>query len=398
MEFLSKEQVESGKVRRIRNYLSSKLEKYEGEPIKLDIDNLDEILFSDSDTGRRFAIPVEIAKKIDMIGVSFDEFYASGFDFSGFKGVEIDPNKLYEKQFLSTNFAGVTFTEEFDNCSFEEVSFAGSKGAVIKPSNNVILSGNNFKNVTFTGAISSGDITYCSFEGSNNAVINLDVPGVQYPIRVLYGAVLTDATIIGTFDGCSIKGANFKGAKNENGENIKINPNVLASFDLSGCVFDGVEFTQEIIGLTNMANADFTGSKGFKIRTVSLGEGSLDYAKLNGVTFYCGNTDGICLGKIIDADFTGSKGECLCSVYNEDDPVLSIKKTELINCDLTDAYFSHDYSLNDILRCFNGLDTCTYKNMSFGDVVENREKKENEELSRVFQKIDNAIANSKRNN
>lgn len=287
-----------------------------------------------------------------MIGVSFDEFYASGFDFSGFKGVEIDPNKLYEKQFLSTNFAGVTFTEEFDNCSFEEVSFAGSKGAVIKPSNNVILSGNNFKNVTFTGAISSGDITYCSFEGSNNAVINLDVPGVQYPIRVLYGAVLTDATIIGTFDGCSIKGANFKGAKNENGENIKINPNVLASFDLSGCVFDGVEFTQEIIGLTNMANADFT----------------------------------------------GSKGACLCSVYNEDDPVLSIKKTELINCDLTDAYFSHDYSLNDILRCFNGLDTCTYKNMSFGDVVENREKKENEELSRVFQKIDNAIANSKRNN
>lgn len=345
MEFLNKETVKKERIKRIREYLTSKLEKYEGEPIKLDVDNLEKVLFYESTNGKRFAIDRKIARKIDMSDVCFDGMNVCGFNFTGFKGVKINPNRVYERKFSDTNLAGVEFTEEFNNCSLNDVSFAGSKGAFINPRKNTILRRNVFTDVMFMGAITSADITYCNFAGSKNAVISLNVPGVQQPINVLYGATLTDATIVGSFDGCSIRGVNFKGAKNENGENIRINLNELASSDLSNCVFDGVEFTEP--------------SKRFTIMT--------------------------------GADFTGSKGACIWSVFNEKDPVLDIKRTELVNCNLTDAYFPESYSLNYILRSFRSLDTCTYKGIGFDEAVKTCRNEERELLGKVYTKIDNAI-------
>lgn len=391
MEFLNKETVKKQRMKRIREYLTSKLEKYEGEPIKLDVDNLEKVLFCESTNGKRFAIDRKIARKIDMSDVCFDGMNVCGFNFTGFKGVKINPNRVYERKFSDTNLAGVEFTEEFNNCSLNDVSFAGSKGALINPSKNTILRSNVFTDVRFMGAITSADITYCNFAGSKNAVISLNVPGVQQSINVLYGATLTDATIVGSFDGCSIRGVNFKGAKNENGENIRINLNKLASSDLSNCVFDGVEFTEPSKRFTIMTGADFTGSKGFNIRTHLLTEGSLNHAKLSGVTFDCTAIGGIRLEKIVGADFTGSKGACIWSVFNEKDPVLDIKRTELVNCNLTDAYFPESYSLEYILRSFRSLDTCTYKGIGFDEAVKTYQNEERETLGKVYTKIDNAI-------
>ena len=140
-----------------------------------------------------------------------------------------------------------------------------------------------------------------------------------------------------------------------------------------------------------MTGADFTGSKGFKIRTHLLTEGSLNHAKLSGVTFDCAAIGGIRLEKIVGADFTGSKGACIWSVFNEKDPVLDIKRTELVNCNLTDAYFPESYSLNYILRSFRGLDTCTYKGIGFDEAVKTCQNEERETLGKVYTKIDNAI-------
>ena len=69
MEFLNKETVKKERIKRIREYLTSKLEKYEGEPIKLDVDNLEKVLFCESTIGKRFAIDRKIARKIDMSDV-----------------------------------------------------------------------------------------------------------------------------------------------------------------------------------------------------------------------------------------------------------------------------------------------------------------------------------------
>lgn len=71
--------------------------------------------------------------------------------------------------------------------------------------------------------------------------------------------------------------------------------------------------------------------------------------------------------------------------------MLDIKRTELVNCNLTDAYFPESYSLNYILRSFRGLDTCTYKGIGFDEAVKTCQNEERETLGKVYTKIDNAI-------
>ena len=67
------------------------------------------------------------------------------------------------------------------------------------------------------------------------------------------------------------------------------------------------------------------------------------------------------------------------------------KRTELVNCNLTDAYFPESYSLKYILRSFRSLDTCTYKGIGFDEAVKTYQNEERETLGKVYTKIDNAI-------
>lgn len=77
---------------------------------------------------------------------------------------------------------------------------------------------------------------------------------------------------------------------------------------------------------------------------------------------------------------------------------ISIDPSTLQSRNFTDAKFRERYSLNNILTSFEGLDTCTYRGKVFRSAYDGCKDEMKEELGKVYQKIDNAIANSKRNN
>ena len=213
-------------INEIRTILFEKLATYEGEPIKLDLDEdiLKRILFDyyeDFDYysfAREYYFNVktrDLFKKIDYSNVSFDKFdcYSDNFSFEGFKGVKINPQKLAQLSFKNAKFYGVEFIGSFDGVDISRADFTGSIGAIINP------------------------------------------PTVNN--KSLYNTKLCGVTIQGSFDGCIIEGANFSGA---NGD-LEINPQTIFKKNLKYTTLNGVKF----IGSFNDASirgADFTGSVG----------------------------------------------------------------------------------------------------------------------------------------
>lgn len=94
--------------------------------IRLESDILEELLFNVDENGMKtFAFPVELMKKINFEGISFDSFFAYGFDFSGFKGVSIDPQKVYDKNLSFSNLNGVRVINTFDDVNLEGINSDG---------------------------------------------------------------------------------------------------------------------------------------------------------------------------------------------------------------------------------------------------------------------------------
>jgi len=97
----------------IRNYLVSKLETYEGEPILLNIDKdiLHKLIFTEvldeySDYRKKiFGLSTEILKKIDFSNISFDGVDVIDIDFTGMKGVHLDPQTISNKSLLKTKLS-----------------------------------------------------------------------------------------------------------------------------------------------------------------------------------------------------------------------------------------------------------------------------------------------------
>ena len=92
---------DKSRIYNIRKYLIKKLKSYDGI-VSFDEftkDELNEILFDYCNNGRskRFALPRDIYKKIDMSNVSFENFRAHRVDFSKLTGVVIEPSKLAGK-------------------------------------------------------------------------------------------------------------------------------------------------------------------------------------------------------------------------------------------------------------------------------------------------------------
>lgn len=94
--------------------------------IRLESDILEELLFNVDENGMKtFAFPVELMKKINFEGISFDGFFAYGFDFSGFKGISIDPQKVYDKNLSFSNLNGVRVINTFDDVNLEGINSDG---------------------------------------------------------------------------------------------------------------------------------------------------------------------------------------------------------------------------------------------------------------------------------
>ena len=115
-------------IKHIREGLLVELNKVNGEPriINLRSEFVEELLFNTDEFGMKtFAFPIELMKKVDFTGISFEDFFAFGFDFTGFKGVAIDPQKVFDKDLSFANLNGVTIINTFDDVKYEGTNFEG---------------------------------------------------------------------------------------------------------------------------------------------------------------------------------------------------------------------------------------------------------------------------------
>ena len=112
----------------VRIGLKGKLESYEGEAKKLNVRSeiAEELLFDIDENGMKsFAFPLDLMKKVNFDGISFDGFFAYGFDFTGFKGVALDPQKVFDKDLSYANLNGVTIINTFDDVTLKGVNSEG---------------------------------------------------------------------------------------------------------------------------------------------------------------------------------------------------------------------------------------------------------------------------------
>lgn len=112
----------------IRVGLKQELESYEGKPAGLRLKGkaVEELLFNTDEFGMKtFAFETGLMKKINFEGISFENFFAYGFDFTGFKGISLDPQKVFGKDLSFANLNGVTIINTFDDVLLEGVQSEG---------------------------------------------------------------------------------------------------------------------------------------------------------------------------------------------------------------------------------------------------------------------------------
>ena len=281
----------------LRQKLLSELSKVEpGIHVKLKYDSriIDALLFDykekEKGTCKSFAIPLELASKIDYTDIDFDNFNAREFNFSEFYGVKLNPQTIYGKDLTYCKFKGVTFIGNIGNfygTKIDHSDFTGSVGAYIDPmqlhhecdwNHEEVIDVNSckFTDVYFIGNFGFEKdskykliIHFCDFTGSHGAKIDLS------SIEPFYGfgnCVLNGATIYGKFgEDFNLEQVNFTGAKSGKlfSRYIKINPQCARDKNLYNSIFNGVEFVGTFEGC-NIEGANFVGSKGavIDLRTI----------------------------------------------------------------------------------------------------------------------------------
>ena len=176
--------------------------------------------------------------KADMSGVNFENVNIRGLNFNGFLGIEINLDKVPNKDLTKTTFKGVKLTGTLDNSIIDNTNFDGYIGEInLNPQN----------------------------------VVN----------KSIKGAILSGINITGSLDGIIIDSVDFKGAKG----NLKINPQKVPNKELAGVDFSGVEFCDDE-GKNNPSFEDciiydckFKGAKGNIVINLDLLKSSL-YPKL----------------------------------------------------------------------------------------------------------------------
>lgn len=218
--------MENKQILLLRKKIFEMLKMYEGNAVLLDYpqDILKQLFFSydENKDAYRFIDEYfvnqdvrELMKKIDFSNVSFDRFRfikTLGMDFTGFTGIKINPQTIYDKDLSKAILNGVEFIGPFDGCAIDNCNFTGSVGAVINP----------------------------------QTVLN----------KNLSNCILAGTTIEGEFDGVALGGTNFEGTKGL----ISINPQLVANKNLNNTTLTGVVFTGPFDEVS-IGGASFIGSK-----------------------------------------------------------------------------------------------------------------------------------------
>lgn len=242
---LSSEEIKE--IRKLIVDTASNIDSSSGKRLKLsDIDCskelLDKIIFDhfktqSGDTYKKIFDELnKLMPKIDFDGVSFDGVNISITDFTGSKGVKINPQTIYRKTLNSTKLAGVKFIGSFDGARIYLTDFTGSKGAKINPQTICLknLSCNVCSGVKFIGPFDEVNLFCTNFTGSKGAKIN---PQTILE-KKLIGTTLAGVKFIGPFDGVNLYCADFTGSKG-----AKINPQTIYDKSLCRTVCADAKFT-----------------------------------------------------------------------------------------------------------------------------------------------------------
>ena len=233
---------------------------------------------------RSFALDLKYLKKIDFSSFPedyFDDFEASGFDFSVLNNVTIsNTNNIYAKDYSNTILRGVTFQDPFNEREYiVGADFSGSKGVKIEPGrlskgdetfkgrSLYLTSFNNcnFKDAAFlSDIIGSAHFKYIlngtNFEGSHNAIIHLnDV--ISYDKCNFSDTILFQTRPIHR-DLNSVTFKNTKAYKSKTERLIDIESRVLIDPKdcvFENCVFNGVAFIDDLAS-GKFINCDLTDS------------------------------------------------------------------------------------------------------------------------------------------
>ena len=74
-----------------------------------------------------------IYNKIDFSNIPLNNVYLAEEDLSGYHGIKVDPQVIYDKSLVSTICWGVEFVGSFDDVCIVDTDFRGSRGAKIDP-------------------------------------------------------------------------------------------------------------------------------------------------------------------------------------------------------------------------------------------------------------------------
>lgn len=124
----------------------------------------------------------KLKSKIDFDGVSFDGAIIAQRDFTGSKGIKINPQTIFFKSLLLTVCSGVEFIGPFDGADIIYANFTDSKGAKINPQTicGKKLCGTKCADVEFIGPFDGVDLCCTDFTGSKGAKINPRTVGLRY--------------------------------------------------------------------------------------------------------------------------------------------------------------------------------------------------------------------------
>ncbi len=160
--------------------------------INLDINKviLQSILFEKN----KFAIPYNLWKLLDLSDVSFDGIYVEKVDFTGSKGVVINPQKVKYKSLYEAKLKDVEINGSFFLVNVQKTDFTGSKGAVLDPQTvrGNSLEGTKLTDVEIKGSLDGVYVDGADFTGSKGAKMDLDIAIAAKEL----GTNLTDVEII----------------------------------------------------------------------------------------------------------------------------------------------------------------------------------------------------------
>ena len=267
----------------------------------VDTELVEAILFDNQEDGsKKLAFGFnEFIDKIDLTDISFSGVDVRNIDFTGSKGVKINPQTVKSKSLCGTKLCDTEIIGSFAGVDITSTDFTGSKGAKIDPQAVFMCSmeGTILNGVEIIGSFDYVDIYGTDFTGSKGAKIDPQT----VPYGEMAGTKFKDAEIIGSFDECQISKVDFTGSKG-----AKVNPQTIWNKDL----FYTTLCDTEIIGPfddVDICGTDFTGSKGAKIDLQAIRNKDLAGTILCDAEI-TGSLDGI---YIYDADFKGSNFKSL---------------------------------------------------------------------------------------